>query len=94
MELSERDLITVGTPDQVVAFDEALDRLAQEEPEATPLVKLVYVRRILRGRGGAIYSRCLAQPLIDTGLMRELGSRLTSPTATIRRENSIFSRIS
>ena len=41
VELSERDLITVGTPDQVVALDEALDQLAREEPEAMPLVKLV-----------------------------------------------------
>ena len=41
VELSEPDLITVGTPDQVVALDEALEQLEQEEPETTQLVKLV-----------------------------------------------------
>jgi len=41
VELSEGDLITAGTPDQVVAVDEALSQLAQEDPEATEVVKLV-----------------------------------------------------
>ena len=41
VELSERDLITVGTPDQIVALNEAMESLAQEEPDATELVQLV-----------------------------------------------------
>ena len=41
VELSEQDLVGVGTPDQVVAVDEALTRLEQEEPEGSELVKLV-----------------------------------------------------
>ena len=41
VELSERDFVTGGTPDQVVALDEALDQLEREEPDATRLVKLV-----------------------------------------------------
>jgi RNA polymerase sigma factor (TIGR02999 family) len=41
VEFSDQDLITVGTPDQIVAIDEALDRLADEEPEGMELVKLV-----------------------------------------------------
>ena len=41
VELSEPDLTTVGTPDQVVALDEALEQLEQDEPETTQLVKLV-----------------------------------------------------
>jgi RNA polymerase sigma factor (TIGR02999 family) len=41
VELSEPDLVTGGTPDQVVALHEALENLEQEEPDATRLVKLV-----------------------------------------------------
>jgi RNA polymerase sigma factor (TIGR02999 family) len=41
VELSDRDWVTGGTPDQVVALDEAVERLEREEPEATQLVKLV-----------------------------------------------------
>ncbi len=41
VELSEQDLIAVGTPDQIVAVDEALTRLEQEEPAGSELVKLV-----------------------------------------------------
>ena len=41
IEMSDANLVTVGTPDQIVALDEALDRLASEEPQATKLVKLV-----------------------------------------------------
>jgi RNA polymerase sigma factor (TIGR02999 family) len=41
VELSDHDLISSGTPDQIVAIDEAMERLAQEEPEGTELVKLV-----------------------------------------------------
>ena len=40
VELSEQDLVAVGTPDQIVALDEALDQLAREDPEAMQLVKL------------------------------------------------------
>ena len=40
VELSERDPITCTTPVQLVAIDDALDRLAVDEPEATELVKL------------------------------------------------------
>ena len=41
VELSERDLITDGTPDQVLAVDEALNQLSQDDPAATEVVKLV-----------------------------------------------------
>jgi hypothetical protein len=41
VELSDGDLITVGTPDQIVALDEAMERLAEEDPDATELVQLV-----------------------------------------------------
>ena len=41
VEFSDQDLITVGTPDQIVALDEALERLAEEEPEGMEIVKLV-----------------------------------------------------
>jgi RNA polymerase sigma factor (TIGR02999 family) len=41
VELTERDLVTGGTPDQVVALDEALEQLALEEPDGSRLVKLV-----------------------------------------------------
>lgn len=40
VDLSERDRITCTTPDQLVAIDDALDRLAVDQPEATELVKL------------------------------------------------------
>ncbi len=41
VELNDADLITRGTPDQIVALDEALSVLANEEPDSTELVKLV-----------------------------------------------------
>ncbi len=41
VEFSDQDLITTGTPDQIVALDEAMGRLAAEEPEGMELVKLV-----------------------------------------------------
>jgi RNA polymerase sigma factor (TIGR02999 family) len=41
VELREQDLFTAGTPDQVVAVDEALSQLAQEDAEAAEVVKLV-----------------------------------------------------
>ncbi len=41
VEFSELDLVNAGTPDQIVALDEGLQRLAVEEPEGTELVKLV-----------------------------------------------------
>lgn len=41
VELSDRDLVSFGTPDQIVALDEALEVLATEEPEGAQLVKLV-----------------------------------------------------
>ena len=41
VELSDGDLVTVGTPDQIVALDEAMERLAEEDPGATELVQLV-----------------------------------------------------
>ena len=41
VELSEQDLVDVGTPDQIVAVDEALTQLEQEEPDGSELVKLV-----------------------------------------------------
>ena len=41
VELSDRDLVTTGTPDQIVAVDEAIDQLAKDDPEAIKLVQLV-----------------------------------------------------
>jgi RNA polymerase sigma factor (TIGR02999 family) len=41
VELSQCDLVATGTPEQIVALDEALDNLAAEEPEGATLVKLV-----------------------------------------------------
>lgn len=41
VEFSDQDLVSVGTPEQIVAIDEALERLAEEEPEGMELVKLV-----------------------------------------------------
>jgi RNA polymerase sigma factor (TIGR02999 family) len=41
IEFSDQDLITTGTPDQIVALDEALERLAEEEPDGMELVKLI-----------------------------------------------------
>ena len=41
VELSDRDLVSIGTADQIVAFDEALAQLTDEEPEGAELVKLV-----------------------------------------------------
>ena len=41
VELSDGDLVSIGTPDQIVALDEALDLFAEEDPDATELVKLV-----------------------------------------------------
>ena len=41
VELCDGDLITVGTPDQIVALDEAMERLGSEDPEASELVKLI-----------------------------------------------------
>ena len=35
VELSDGDLITVGTPDQIVALDEAMERLESEDPDAS-----------------------------------------------------------
>jgi RNA polymerase sigma factor (TIGR02999 family) len=43
VELSGQMPITVGTPDQIVAVDLALEQLAKEEPEGMDLVKLVLV---------------------------------------------------
>jgi RNA polymerase sigma factor (TIGR02999 family) len=41
VQFSDQDLISVGMPDQIVAIDEALEHLAEEEPEGMELVKLV-----------------------------------------------------
>lgn len=41
VELSDSDLVTRGTPDQIVAVDEALEQLAEEAPESIQLVQLV-----------------------------------------------------
>jgi RNA polymerase sigma factor (TIGR02999 family) len=40
VELDEIDLATTTTDDRLLAIDEALQRLAQEEPQAAELVKL------------------------------------------------------
>ena len=40
VELSERHPIACTTPDQLVAIDDAIERLAVDEPEATELTKL------------------------------------------------------
>ena len=41
VDLKDQDLASFGTPDQIVALDEALEVLAREEPEGAQLVKLV-----------------------------------------------------
>ena len=41
VELSEFDLVTNGTPDQIDAVDEAMEELSKEDPAAIELVKLV-----------------------------------------------------
>lgn len=41
VELSDGDLLSTRTPDQIVAFDEALEQLCRDEPDATEIVKLV-----------------------------------------------------
>ncbi len=53
VELSDGDLITVGTPDQIVALDEAMERLGSEDPEASELVKLVMFGGFSVEEGGA-----------------------------------------
>lgn len=40
VELGEAELATTTTDDRLLAIDEALDRLAQEDPQAAQLVKL------------------------------------------------------
>jgi RNA polymerase sigma factor (TIGR02999 family) len=40
IQLDELDLTTTTTDDRLIAIDEALERLAQEEPQAVELVKL------------------------------------------------------
>ena len=41
VELTDGDLVTIGTPDQIVALDEALEHLEKEDPEASELVNLM-----------------------------------------------------
>ncbi len=40
IELSQCEGVVSGTPDQLIALDEALEELGQEDPQATELVKL------------------------------------------------------
>ena len=40
VELAEGDWISRATPDEIVAIDESLARLAEDDPEAAELVKL------------------------------------------------------
>jgi RNA polymerase sigma factor (TIGR02999 family) len=42
MDLDENQWITTTTPDQLLAIDEALSKLAQEDPTAAEVVKLRY----------------------------------------------------
>ena len=42
VDLDEKDWVTVTTPDQMLAVDEALSRLAQEDTAAAEVVKLRY----------------------------------------------------
>ncbi len=42
VDLDNLDLFTSVTPDQLLALDEAIDRLAREDPTAASLVKLRY----------------------------------------------------
>jgi RNA polymerase sigma factor (TIGR02999 family) len=42
VELDEADLVTTASPDQLLALDEALARLAADDPEAAELVNLRY----------------------------------------------------
>jgi RNA polymerase sigma factor (TIGR02999 family) len=55
VELSNSDLMTLGTPDQIVAVDEALRCLEREEPDGTELVKLVVF-------GGFSVEKCPGRP--------------------------------
>ena len=41
VQLEDHDLFSSGTPDQIVALDESLERLADEDPESIEIVKLV-----------------------------------------------------
>jgi RNA polymerase sigma factor (TIGR02999 family) len=42
LDVDAVDLVTQATPDQLLAIDEALDKLAREDPAAARLVKLRY----------------------------------------------------
>lgn len=54
VELSERHPIACTTPDQLVAIDDALERLASDEPEATELVKLRLFAGLTVEKAGAL----------------------------------------
>ena len=41
VELSDQDLLSVTSPERIVAVDDALQRLAEEEPDGMEVVKLV-----------------------------------------------------
>ena len=41
VQLVDCDLMATGTPDQIVALDESLERLAEEDPASIEIVKLV-----------------------------------------------------
>ena len=48
VELSDNDLVTNGTPDQIVAVDEAIEQLAEADPTS---IELVQTGRICRTFG-------------------------------------------
>jgi RNA polymerase sigma factor (TIGR02999 family) len=55
VELAEPDWLSRATPDQVVALDDSLDRLAHDDPEAAELVKL----RLFAGMSAEEAAQCL-----------------------------------
>ena len=63
--LAEGDWVSRATPEEVVAIDESLARLAEEDPEAAELVKL----RLFAGMNVEEAARCL-------GLSRATGYRI------------------
>jgi len=63
VDLDENDWITTTTPDQLLAVDEALLRLAQEDPAAAEVVKLRYfagIRRADEDKGDEHRPACYA----------------------------------
>lgn len=54
VKLADRDLVDLGTPDRIIALDEALVALAEEEPQGTELMKLVVFGGFSVDKAGAL----------------------------------------